>query len=67
MPIIVNLDIALAKKKMRSKELAEAIGITEQNLSILKTGKAKALRFSTLEAICKVLDCQPGDLLEYEP
>lgn len=65
MPIIVNLDIALAKKKMRSKELAEAIGITEQNLSILKTGKARALRFSTLEAICKALDCQPGDLLEY--
>jgi len=67
MPIIVNLDIALAKKKMRSKELAEAIGITEQNLSILKTGKARALRFSTLEAICKALDCQPGDLLEYRP
>ncbi len=67
MPIIVNLDIALAKKKMRSKELAEAIGITEQNLSILKTGKARALRFSTLDAICKALDCQPGDLLEYRP
>lgn len=67
MPIIVNLDVALAKKKMRSKELAEAIGITEQNLSILKTGKARALRFSTLEAICKALDCQPGDLLEYRP
>ena len=67
MPIIVNLDITLAKKKMRSKDLAEAIGITEQNLSILKTGKARALRFSTLEAICKVLDCQPGDLLEYQP
>ncbi len=65
MPIIVNIDIILAKKKMRSKELAEAIGITEQNLSILKTGKARALRFSTLEAICKALDCQPGDLLEY--
>ncbi len=65
MPIIINLDLALAKKKMRSKELAEAIGITEQNLSILKTGKARALRFSTLESICKVLDCQPGDLLEY--
>ncbi|CAM0117733.1 helix-turn-helix domain-containing protein [Rhabdochlamydiaceae symbiont of Dictyostelium giganteum] len=65
MQIIVNLDIVLAKKKMRSKELAESIGITEQNLSILKTGKAKALRFSTLEAICKALDCQPGDLLEY--
>lgn len=67
MPIVVNLDIALAKKKMRSKELAEMIGITEQNLSILKTGKARALRFSTLEAICKTLDCQPGDLLEYRP
>lgn len=67
MPIIINLDIALAKKKMRSKELAEAIGITEQNLSILKTGKARALRFSTLEAICKALDCQPADLLEYRP
>lgn len=65
MPIIVNLDVALAKKKMRSKELAELIGITEQNLSILKTGKARALRFTTLEAICEVLDCQPGDLLEY--
>ncbi len=65
MPIVINLDIALAKKKMRSKELAEAIGITEQNLSILKTGKARALRFSTLEAICKALDCQPGDILEY--
>jgi putative transcriptional regulator len=65
MPIVINLDIVLAKKKMRSKELAEAIGITEQNLSILKTGKARALRFTTLEAICKALDCQPGDILEY--
>jgi len=65
MPIVVNIDIVLAKKKMRSKELAEAIGITEQNLSILKTGKARALRFTTLEALCKALDCQPGDLLEY--
>ncbi|MGE0669544.1 MAG: helix-turn-helix domain-containing protein [Parachlamydiales bacterium] len=65
MPIMINLDVMLAKRKMRSKELAEAIGITEQNLSILKTGKAKALRFATLEAICKVLECQPGDLLEY--
>jgi len=55
----------LVKKKIRSKDLAEAIGITEQNLSILKTGKAKALRFSTLEAICKALDCQPGDILEF--
>ena len=66
MPIIINLDIALAKKKMRSKELAEAIGITEQNLSILKTGKARALRLSTLDTICKVLECQPGDLLEFK-
>jgi putative transcriptional regulator len=65
MPIIVNLDVMLAKRKMRSKELAERIGITEQNLSILKTGKAKAIRFSTLEAICQHLSCQPGDLLEY--
>ena len=65
MPIFVHLDVMLAKKKMRSKELAEAIGITEQNLSILKTGKARALRLSTLETICKILDCQPGDLLEF--
>lgn len=65
MPIIVNLDVMLAKKKKRSKELAEEVGITEQNLSILKTGKAKALRFSTLSAICKALGCQPGDILEY--
>ncbi len=65
MPILVHLDVMLAKKKMRSKELAEAIGITEQNLSILKTGKARALRLSTLETICKILDCQPGDLLEF--
>ncbi len=65
MPIYVHLDVMLAKKKMRSKELAEAIGITEQNLSILKTGKAKALRLSTLEVICEILECQPGDLLEF--
>lgn len=65
MTIKINLDVMLAKKKVRSKELAEAIGITEQNLSILKTGKAKAIRFSTLEAICKYLDCQPGDIIEY--
>lgn len=65
MPIIVNLDVMLAKRKMRSNELAERIGISEQNLSILKTGKAKAVRFTTLEAICEALDCQPGDLLEY--
>ena len=65
MTIIVNLDVMLAKRKFRSKELAEAINITEQNLSILKTGKAKAIRLSTLEAICRYLDCQPGDILEF--
>ena len=65
MAIIVNLDVMLAKRKMRSKELAEIIGITTANLSILKSGKAKAIRFSTLEAICKALDCQPADILEY--
>jgi putative transcriptional regulator len=66
MPIIINVDVMLAKRKIRSKELAEAIGITEQNLSILKTGKAKAIRLSTLEAICKYLACQPGDVLEFQ-
>lgn len=65
MTIIVNVDVMLAKRKMRSKELAEAVGITEQNLSILKTGKAKAIRFSTLDAICSYLSCQPGDVLEF--
>lgn len=65
MPIIMNLDVMLAKRKVRSKELAEAIGITEQNLSILKTGKAKAVRIATLNAICDYLSCQPGDILEY--
>ncbi|GAA4946716.1 helix-turn-helix transcriptional regulator [Algibacter agarivorans] len=65
MPIVVNLDIMLAKRNMKSKELAEIIGITTANLSILKSGKAKAVRFSTLEAICKALDCQPADILEY--
>lgn len=65
MPIIVNLDVMLAKRKMRSQDLAEKIGITIQNLSILKTGKAKAVRFSTLEAICQALECQPGDILEF--
>ncbi|HUH50883.1 MAG TPA: helix-turn-helix transcriptional regulator [Flavobacterium sp.] len=65
MAIIVNLDVMLAKRKMRSNELAELVDITAANLSVLKTGKAKAIRFSTLEAICKVLDCQPGDILEY--
>ena len=66
MPIIVNLDVMLAKRKMKSNQLAELIGITEQNLSILKTGKAKAIRFSTLNAICQHLHCQPGDILEYK-
>ncbi len=65
MAIIVNLDVMMAKRKMSSSELAEKIGITQANLSILKTGKAKAIRFSTLEAICKELDCQPGDILEF--
>jgi putative transcriptional regulator len=65
MPIIINVDVMLAKRKIRSKELAEAIGITEQNLSILKNGKAKAIRLATLDAICKYLSCQPGDLLEF--
>ena len=66
MAIIVNLDVMLAKRKMRSKELAEIIDITTANLSILKSGKANAIRFSTLEAICKALDCQPSDILEYK-
>ncbi|HYF98255.1 MAG TPA: helix-turn-helix transcriptional regulator [Coxiellaceae bacterium] len=65
MGIVINLDVMLAKRKIRSKELAEAIGITEQNLSILKTGKAKAIRLETLNAICDYLSCQPGDLLEH--
>lgn len=65
MPIIINLDIMLARRKMRSNELAERIGLTTVNLSILKTGKIKAIRLSTLEAICKELDCQPGDIIEY--
>ena len=65
MPIIVNLDVMLAKRKMRSKELAEIIGITTANLSILKSGKAKAVRFSTLAAICKALECQPADILAF--
>lgn len=65
MPIIVNLDVMLAKRKMRSNELAEKIGITTANLSILKTGKAKAIRFSTLELICETLECQPADIMEY--
>ncbi len=65
MPIRINLDVVMAKKKIASGALAEKIGITQANLSILKTGKARAIRFSTLEAICKTLDCQPGDILEY--
>jgi len=64
MPIIVNLDVMMAKRKMSLNELSEKVGLTLANLSILKTGKAKAIRFSTLEAICKVLDCQPADILE---
>lgn len=67
MPIIINVDVMLAKRKMQSQELAEKIGITQANLSILKTGKAKAVKLSTLEAICKALDCQPGDILEFRP
>lgn len=66
MPIIVNIDVMLAKRKMQSKELAERLGITPANLSILKTGKAKGIRFDTLEALCQVLECQPGDILEYK-
>jgi len=66
MPIIINLDVMLAKRKMRSNELAERIGLTTVNLSILKTGKIKAIRLATLEAICQALDCQPGDILEYK-
>lgn len=65
MAIVVNLDVMMAKRKMSLNELSEKVGLTLSNLSILKTGKAKAIRFSTLESICKVLDCQPGDILEY--
>jgi len=65
MPIVVNLDVMLARRKMRSRDLAARIGITEQNVSLLKSGKVKGIRFDTLEAICRVLDCQPGDLLEW--
>lgn len=67
MSIVINLDVMLAKRKMRSNELASLIGITEQNLSVLKNGRAKAVKLSTLEAICKHLECQPGDILEYRP
>lgn len=67
MSIIVNLDVMMAKRKISSGELADRLGISRANLSILKTGKAKAVRFSTLEAICQILDCQPGDILEFRP
>ena len=67
MAIIVNLDVMLARRKMRSKELAEIVGITEANLSLLKSGKVKGIRFSTLENICRSLNCQPGDILEFRP
>ncbi len=67
MPIVVTLDVMLAKRKMRSRELAERIGITEPNLSLLKSGKVRGMRFETLAAICEVLQCQPGDLLSFEP
>ena len=66
MPIVANLDVMLARRKMRSKELAEQIGITEQNVSLLKSGKVRGVRFETLEKICQALDCQPGDILEYQ-
>lgn len=65
MPIVINIDVMLAKRKIKSKDLAEAIGITPANLSILKNGKAKGVRFETLEAICKALDCKPGDIIDY--
>ncbi len=65
MPILVNLDVMLAKRKMKGKDLASEVGITEQNLSLLRTGRVKGIRFSTLEKICEILDCQPGDILEY--
>ncbi|WP_375428530.1 helix-turn-helix domain-containing protein [uncultured Sphingomonas sp.] len=66
MPVVVNLDVMLARRKVRSKELAEVIGITESNLSLLKSGKVKGMRFSTLAAICRYLDCEPGDILGYD-
>lgn len=67
MPIVVRLDVMLARRKMASKTLAAAVGVTEANLSLLKTGKVKGVRFETLDRICQVLECQPGDLLEWEP
>jgi putative transcriptional regulator len=66
MPVVVNVDLMLARRKMRLNTLAEKVGITPQNLSVLKTGRAKAIRFNTLEALCEALDCQPGDILSYE-
>lgn len=66
MPIIVNLDVMLAKRKMKLGELSETVGISVQNLSVLKTGKARAIRFSTLDALCRALECTPGDILEYQ-
>lgn len=66
MPIVVNLDVQMAKKKMTVGQLAQRIGITPANVSVLKNGRAKAIRFSTLEALCEILECQPGDILEYE-
>ncbi|MGC1496415.1 MAG: helix-turn-helix transcriptional regulator [Sulfitobacter sp.] len=67
MPIVVTLDVMLARRKMRSKELAERVGITVQNVSLLKSGKVKGVRFETLEKICEVLECKPGDILDFEP
>lgn len=67
MPIVVNLDVMLAKRKMRLNTVAEMVGITPQNLSVLKSGRARAIRFSTLDKLCMILDCQPGDLLAFEP
>jgi putative transcriptional regulator len=67
MTILVNLDVMLARRKMRSRELAERVGITEQNISLLKSGKVRGVRFDTLDAICRVLQCQPGDILEFRP
>jgi len=66
MPLVINVDVMLARRKMRLNELAERVGITSQNLSVLKTGKARAIRFSTLEKLCEVLECQPGDLFAFE-
>jgi putative transcriptional regulator len=67
MPVIVNLDVMLAKRKLRLNTVAEQVGITPQNLSVLKSGRAKAIRFSTLEKLCEILECQPGDILAFEP